>query len=73
MKRLEQLCHQYTNLSESDIKELQRTARYLSSTTLYQSADVFIDVYKEMSQQALVVYHRQLLYIAEMSSGWKLY
>lgn len=31
MKRLEQLCHQYTNLSESDIKELQRTARYLSS------------------------------------------
>ena len=29
MKRLEQLCHQYTNLSESDIKELQRTARYL--------------------------------------------
>ncbi|MET1238930.1 sensor histidine kinase [Enterococcus faecalis] len=58
MKRLEQLCHQYTNLSESDIKELQRTARYLSSTTLYQSADVFIDVYKEMSQQALVVYHK---------------
>lgn len=44
--------------SESDIKELQRTARYLSSTTLYQSADVFIDVYKEMSQQALVVYHK---------------
>ncbi len=42
MKRLEQLCHQYTNLSESDIKELQRTARYLSSTTLYQSADVFL-------------------------------
>ena len=77
MKRLEQLCHQYTNLSESDIKELQRTARYLSSTTLYQSADVFIDVYKEMSQQALVVYHKppreDNFYIAEMSSGWKLY
>ena len=52
MKRLAQLCRQYTNLSESDIKELQRTANYLSSTTLYQSADVFIDVYKEMSQQA---------------------
>ena len=58
MKRLAQLCRQYTNLSESDIKELQRTANYLSSTTLYQSADVFIDVYKEMSQQALVVYHK---------------
>ena len=42
MKRLEQLCQQYTNLSESDIKELQRTARYLSSTTLYQSADVLL-------------------------------
>lgn len=57
MKRLEQLCKQYTNLTDADIKELQRTASYLSSTALYQSADVFIDVYKEMSQQALVVYH----------------
>ena len=42
MKRLEQLCHQYTNLSESDIKELQRTARYLSSTTLYQLSLIHI-------------------------------
>jgi two-component sensor histidine kinase len=58
MKRLARLCRQYTNLTESDIKELQRTASYLSSTTLYQSADVFIDVYKEMTQQALVVYHK---------------
>ena len=69
MKRLEQLCHQYTNLSESDIKELQRTARYLSSTTLYQSADVFIDVYKEMSQQALVVYHKPPAKTTSLYSG----
>ena len=71
MKRLEQLCHQYTNLSESDIKELQRTARYLSSTTLYQSADVFIDVYKEMSQQALVVYHKPPAKTTSLYSGTK--
>ena len=76
MKRLAQLCRQYTNLSESDIKELQRTANYLSSTTLYQSADVFIDVYKEMSQQALVVYHKttyksRLFYTVVMLLVWK--
>jgi two-component sensor histidine kinase len=58
MERLKRLCQQYTNLSESDINELCRTAKYLSETSLYQGADVFIDVYKEMSQQALVVYHK---------------
>ena len=68
MKRLEQLCHQYTNLSESDIKELQRTARYLSSTTLYQSADVLL-MYKEMSQQALVVYHKPPAKTTSLYSG----
>ncbi|MGM0125841.1 sensor histidine kinase [Enterococcus sp. AZ194] len=58
MERINALCQQYTSLSEADIKELRRTATYLSETTLYQSADVFIDVYNEVSQQALVIYHK---------------
>jgi two-component sensor histidine kinase len=58
MENLVQLCRQYTNLSEQDIEELQRTANYLSETSLYKDADAFIDVYKKISQQALVVYHK---------------
>lgn len=38
--------------------ELARTANYLETSELYGNSDVFIDVFNEMSREALVVYHK---------------
>ena len=61
------LCQEYTNLSEDDINELVRTANRIESSSLYAQNDVFIDVFNELTQEALVVYHRP------PESGFSLY
>ena len=68
MKRLEQLCHQYTNLSESDIKITTYSTLSFFDDTL-SKCRCFIDVYKEMSQQALVVYHKPPAKTTSLYSG----
>lgn len=56
--KMRQLCQEYTNLTESDVKELARTAEYLEQSSLYGNSDVFIDVFNETTREALVVYHK---------------
>ncbi|WP_206423492.1 histidine kinase N-terminal domain-containing protein [Enterococcus mediterraneensis] len=59
MREIVYLCEKYTSLFESDIKELIKTAQHITEKNLYADADVFIDVYNEMTQEALVVYHKR--------------
>ncbi|HIW71460.1 MAG TPA: sensor histidine kinase [Candidatus Levilactobacillus faecigallinarum] len=58
MNRLEELCHQYTDLSELDIVTLSLEAQRIEETDEYQDHDVFIDVWNAFNNQALVVYHK---------------
>lgn len=66
MEQIIYLCQRYTNLTKADIQELCRTSTYLSESKLYESADVFIDVYNEMTHEALVVYHKKPKYIPSL-------
>lgn len=59
MDKIAILCQRFTNLTKKDIQELYRTSAYLSTSALYETADVFIDVYNEMTKEALVVYHKK--------------
>ncbi|MRI73670.1 histidine kinase [Enterococcus mundtii] len=66
MERINTLCQRYTNLTQSDIQELCRTSAYLAESKHYEMADVFIDVFNEMTKEALVVYHKKPKYIPSL-------
>lgn len=53
-----ELCQEFTNLTSGDVEELARTANYLEGSRLYNGSDVFIDVFNDMTREALVVYHK---------------
>lgn len=58
---LRELCVEYSNLTSEEVQELVKVIYNLADSVLYPDADVFIDIYNEVSKSALVVYHRQPL------------
>ena len=58
---LRELCDAYSDLTEDEVKELVQVIYHLADSVLYPDADVFIDIYNEVTKSALVVYHRQPL------------
>lgn len=58
-ERLRRLCEAYTDLSEDDIRELLRTVDDLLKKYIYDDSDVFIDVFNEITREALVVFHKR--------------
>lgn len=56
---LRELCDAYSDLTEDEVKELVQVIYHLADSVLYPDADVFIDIYNEVTKSALVVYHRQ--------------
>lgn len=53
------LCQRYTSLTDEDLEELCRAVDHIEDGQHYGRSDVFIDVYNELSHEALVVYHRK--------------
>lgn len=58
MKRLVELCKQYTNLDEDEIRQLIFEAKRIEQVDDYEDYDVFIDVKNQFNGQAVVVYHK---------------
>lgn len=58
---LRKLCDTYSDLTADEVKELVQVIYHLADSLLYPDADVFIDIYNEVTKSALVVYHRQPL------------
>lgn len=58
MGELEELCQQYTSLSEADINVLVEQTKQIEQARAYRGFDVFIDVRNEFNNQAVVVYHK---------------
>ncbi len=57
-KNIYELSHKYSSLSDSDIEELIKEARKIEETNKYQDEDVFIDILSDVTDDAVVVYHR---------------
>lgn len=57
-KNIYELSHKYSSLSDSDIDELIKEARKIEETNRYQEEDVFIDILSDVTDEAVVVYHR---------------
>ncbi|MDR0922141.1 MAG: sensor histidine kinase [Lactobacillales bacterium] len=52
------LCRQYSSLNVEDIDYLVGFAHMLENTNDDDDIDIFIDIYNEITRQAVVIYHR---------------
>lgn len=55
---IRELSLKYSSLSNSDIEELIKEARKIEKTQMYQEEDIFIDILSDVTDEAVVVYHR---------------
>lgn len=58
MSEFEELCQQYTSLSQDDVAVLLDQTKVIERTAAYRNSDVFIDVRNEYNNQAVVIYHK---------------
>ncbi len=57
--KIRELSQKYSSLSESDIDELIKEANRIEETMKYREEDVFIDILSDVTDEAVVVYHRK--------------
>lgn len=58
-KNIRDLSIKYSSLSDSDVDELIKEASKIEQTHMYQEEDVFIDILSDVTDEAVVVYHRR--------------
>ncbi|WEG72784.1 sensor histidine kinase [Vagococcus intermedius] len=57
-KNIRQLCQKYSDLSAENIAEIIKAAHQLEESKQYENEDVFIDILSDVTDEAIVVYHR---------------
>ncbi|MBP1040836.1 histidine kinase N-terminal domain-containing protein [Vagococcus sp. BWB3-3] len=56
---IRRLCQKYSELDVSDIDEIIKEANNIEKSIRYQNEDVFIDILSDVTDEAIVVYHRR--------------
>ncbi|ATF24921.1 sensor histidine kinase [Brochothrix thermosphacta] len=56
---LRRLCEKHLDLSSADIAELVRVSEELETSSRYEEVDVFIDIFDQVTREAVVVYHKR--------------
>lgn len=56
---IRRLCRKYSELDVCDIDEIIKEANNIEKSIRYQNEDVFIDILSDVTDEAIVVYHRR--------------
>lgn len=66
---LRRLCEKHLDLSSADIAELVRVSEELETSSRYEEVDVFIDIFDQVTREAVVVYHKRPVCLPSLYQG----